>query len=137
MILWLRSLLGKNEAPLTGAPAVRRQKTYSAQSGYVYQYFYEGHRTAKRSGEPGTQYVFDVSADRRTSFQLSVFLPSAAVEVWESSHGRELMANERYAIAKMALFKAFDERENPEAMLAEVRIDAAAVESSLQNLDID
>ena len=137
MISWLRSLLGKNEMPLTGAPLVRRQKTYSAQSGYVYQYFYEGQRTATRDAQPGTQYVFDISADRKTSFQLSVFLPQAAVETWERSHERALMANEQYAIAKMALFRAFDERENPDAMHREVRVDIEAVQSLLENLDID
>ena len=45
MFDWLRK---KKDAPLTGAPAVRRQKTYSAESGYVYQYFYEGQRPAAR-----------------------------------------------------------------------------------------
>ena len=33
-----RSLFSRKDAPLAGAPAVRRLKTYSARSGYVYQY---------------------------------------------------------------------------------------------------
>ena len=137
MLLWLRSLIGKKEPPLTGAPEVRRQKTYSAQSGYVYQYFYEGHRRSTRDTRAGTQYVFDVSADRKTSFPVSVFLSDDAVAAWESSHGRSLVNNERYAIAKMALFAAFDERENPETMHAEVRVDPSAIDSILTNLNID
>ena len=40
----LRNFFTKKPLPLTGAPAVRRLKSYSAQSGYVYQYFYEGQR---------------------------------------------------------------------------------------------
>src|SRR6185295_18652239 len=137
MLLWLRSLIGNKEPPLTGAPEVRRQKTYSAQSGYVYQYFYEGQRRTTREGQPGTQYVFDVSADRKTSFPVSIFLSDDSVGSWERSHGRALVNNERYAIAKMALFAAFDERENPEAMHSEVRVDPAAIDSILANLNID
>jgi len=57
-------LVSKKEAPLTGAPAVRRQKTYSAESGYVYQYYYEGQRPASRDGSSGIEFVFNVSADR-------------------------------------------------------------------------
>lgn len=137
MLLWLRSLIGRKEPPLTGAPEVRRQKTYSGQSGYVYQYFYNGHRAAARNGKTGMQYIFDVSADRKSSFPVSVFLSNDAVARWERSHGRALMDNERYAIAKMSLFAAFDQRETPEAMRDEVRIDPDSVDAILENLDID
>jgi len=132
MFDWFR----KKESPLTGAPAVRRQKTHSAQSGYVYQYFYEGQRPAKRDGAPGTQYVFNVSADRKSSFLVSVFIGDDAVEKWEQEHSRQLGSTERYAVAKLALFQAFDEREAPAAMAEEVRVQAPDVESILGALDI-
>ena len=106
MFDWFR----KKEAPLTGAPTVRRQKTHSAESGYVYQYFYEGQRPAKRDGKPGIQFVFNVSADRKTSFPVSVFVSDEALEGWQQGHARELGSTERYAIAKMALFQAFGAR---------------------------
>jgi len=125
----------KKETPLTGAPAVRRQKTYSAQSGYVYQYFYEGQRPT--SPDPGTEYVFDVSADRKTSAPVSVFVSSDALESWQSQSGRVLSSAERYAIAKMALFQAFDERATPQQMTAAVHLTPAAVRAILQTLDID
>lgn len=128
---WFR----KKTRPLTGAPAVRRQKTYSAQSGYVYQYFYEGQRPA--SPEPGTEYVFDVSADRKTSAPVIVFVSTEAVESWESETGRTLSNTERYAIAKMALFQAFDERATPEAMRRTVRVTPGAVRAILATLNID
>jgi hypothetical protein len=131
MLGWFR----KKPAPLTGAPAVRRQKTYSAQSGYVYQYFYEGHR--RSSPPPGTEYVFDVSADRKTSSHVSVFISDEAVVSWESQSGRALSGTERYALAKMALFQAFDEREDPAAMRDAVRVEAADVQTILANLNID
>src|SRR4249920_1778924 len=103
----LRNFFAKKPAPLTGAPAVRRQKTYSAESGYVYQYFYEGQRSAVRDGAGGTQYVFNVSADRKSSLPVSVFVSDAALESWQIQHARPLLSNERYAVAKLALFQAF------------------------------
>ena len=132
--IWLfEKLLRKKPAPLTGAPAVRRQKTYSAQSGYVYQYYYEGHRAAQE----GTEYVFDISADRKTSAPASVFVQDEAVQSWEDRHGRELSAAERYAIAKMALFQAFDERAHPGLMRQDIRVRIADVDAILATLDID
>jgi hypothetical protein len=123
--------------PLTGAPAVRRQKTYSGQSGYVYQYYYEGHRPYKRERENGTEHVFDVSGDRKTSLPVSVLVSDRAIEDWESRHGRTLYSSERYAIAKMALFQAFDERPDPAAMNADVRVGAADVEAIVIALGIE
>ena len=61
----LRNFFAKKPPPLTGAPAVRRMKSYSAQSGYVYQYFYEGQRPFRSGGESGIEFVFTVSADRK------------------------------------------------------------------------
>ena len=126
---------GKKGGPLTGAPAVRRQKTYSAQSGYVYQYFYEGQRPS--SPEPGTEYVFDVSADRKTSAPVSVFVSAEAIENWENEAGRTLSNTECYAIAKMALFQAFDDRQTPEAMRQAVHVTPGGVRAILANLNID
>jgi len=132
MFDWFR----KKEAPLTGAPKVRRQKTHSAESGYVYQYFYEGQRPARREASAGMQFVFNVSADRKSSFLVSVFLSDEAVETWQREHARELGSTERYAVAKLALFQAFDQRPAPDAMSEEVRVQAADVESFLATLDI-
>lgn len=127
----------RKQQPLTGAPEVRRQKTYSGQSGYVYQYYYDGRRPYKRDRENGTEYVFDVSADRKTSDPVSVLLSDAAIEDWEGRHGRTLHGSERYAIAKMALFQAFDERPGPASMNAAVRVRAADVEAILIALGIE
>jgi len=132
MFDWFR----KKEAPLTGAPKVRRQKTHSAESGYVYQYFYEGQRPARREASAGTQFVFNVSADRKSSFLVSVFLSDEAVESWQREHARELGSTERYAVAKLALFQAFDQRPAPDAMNEEVRVQASDIESILAALDI-
>ena len=127
----------QKKAPLTGAPAVRRQKTYSAASGYVYQYFYEGQRRGAREGEPGTEFVFSVSADRKTSFDVSVFVRDSALESWQRDHQRELASTERYAVAKMALFQAFDEREAPQQMHAEISVRPADAAQILSTLGLD
>src|SRR5712692_10111827 len=109
---------------LRGAPTVRREKSYSSQTGFVYQYYYEGYRDSDCEGRAGHEYVFHVSSDRKTAFPLTVFLPSASVEVWQRSHGRDLTANERYAAVKMALFETFDERADLGPANAEVEIGA-------------
>lgn len=117
MLAWIRRLGRREPPPLAGAPAVRRLKTYSAASGYVYQYFYEGHR--------GIEYVFQVSADRRTYFSVTVMLSDAAL----AASPRELNSTERYAIAKMALFQAFDERAAPDQMRQPVQVQPADLEA--------
>lgn len=123
MLAWLRRLGTKEQPPPpTGAPAVRRLKSYSAASGHVYQYFYEGHR--------GTEYVFHVSGDRRTYFSVAVLLSDAALE----ASPRGLSSTERYAVAKMALFQAFDERPGPAEMRQPVQVrpaDLAAIAERL------
>jgi hypothetical protein len=111
---WLDRLFGGSEArpPLRGAPAVRRQKNYTALSGYAYEYFFDGYRDC-----PGERrYEFTVSGDRKNWFPLVVVLPESALSAWEESHGRRLADNERYGVAKLALFAAFDERPGPNAM---------------------
>src|SRR5579862_1855233 len=130
---WFR----KKTAPLAGAPAIRRQKTYSAQSGYVYQYFYEGYRPYQRDDGSGTEFVFDVSADRKTSAAVSVFVSDDAVAAWEQKYGRQLVSTERYAAAKMALFQAFDERATPSLMKQDILMRSADIDAILGNLGID
>ena len=132
-----RSLFSKKKAPLTGAPAVRRMKTYSAQSGYVYQYFYEGQREFHAGGESGTEYVFHISADRKTWVDASVLLGQTAMRAWQQAHeGRELSSTERYAVAKMALFQAFDERTTPAQMSGEIHVRPADVDGIVESLDL-
>jgi hypothetical protein len=53
---------------------------------------------------------FRISADRQASPAVGVFLSTGVLRVWKESHAREFSATERYAIARMALFQAFDER---------------------------
>ena len=71
---------------------VRRLKTYTGAQGYVYQYYFVGSRPAvrMRADPSATEYVFDVTSDRKTTFSVSVFLQEDAVENWSSRHHRAL-----------------------------------------------
>lgn len=131
---WLGRLLGRREPePLRGAPAARRQKNYAAASGYAYEYFYEGYQEdgARRT------HRFTVSADRKTWFEMAVIVEERAMQAWAERHGRALADNERYAVAKMALFEAFDERAGPGAVRAGVRVGTEDAERLLGRLGID
>ncbi len=87
---------------------VRRLKTYTAQTGYVYQYYFVGKRSVA-SEPPATEYVFDVSSDRKSYFAVSILFQEAALSAWAGGYGRVLTEAEQYAIAKMALFHGFDQ----------------------------
>ena len=114
MRVWLRKVFAKQpeELPLKGKPRVRREKAYSADTGYVYQYFYEGYRESGTGEEAGNEYVFTVSSDRASSFTITLSLSHRTLETWQQNHQRELNATEQYALVKMALFQIFDERAN-------------------------
>jgi hypothetical protein len=131
--MWER-LFRRRPEPLTGAPQVRRMKVYPARSGYVYQYYYLGHRPWCRSGAAGTEYVFEVSPDRRTWQLAAVLLPELAMASREARLGRALISAERYAIAKLTLFQAFDERSE---VHGELLVRTADLDAILQTLGIE
>jgi len=93
-------------------PPLRRMKTYTGGQGYVYQYYFVGKRAALAPDQGSTEYIFDVTSDRKTMYSVSVILPQSALEGWFSIHGRWLTDAERYAAAKLRLFQAFDEIED-------------------------
>jgi Zn/Cd-binding protein ZinT len=111
-------------------------KTYSAQTGYVYQYYYEGHRPFRAKGDAGVEFVFRVSADRKAWNPVVVRLADGTIGGWQAAHSRELSSTEQYAIAKMALFQAFDERPAPADMKDEVNVRRADLETILDTLDL-
>jgi hypothetical protein len=117
---------------------VRRLKTYAGTQGYVYQYYFVGSRPAlaEYTGPGATEYVFDVTSDRKTTFAVSVFLHQDAVAAWGAAHGRQLTDAERYAAAKLRLFRGFDEIEN---MILEGRnlpLDAPLLEDLLASVGV-
>jgi hypothetical protein len=117
---------------------VRRLKTYTGSQGYVYQYYFVGSRPAVAGSAvpPSTEYVFDVTSDRKTTFSVSVFLREDAVSKWASRHGRALNEAERYAAAKLRLFRAFDDIENMMAEGRNLPIDGPMLEDLLPAVGI-
>ena len=123
----------RKAAPLSGAPVIRRIKTYSAQTGYVYRYCYEGYRGL---GAGDVEFVFRVFSGGEDGNPVAVRVPGAAIRAWEEAHSRQLASTERYAIAKMALFQAFDECPTPEHRLHEVNVRRADLEAILDTLGV-
>ena len=129
----LDNWFSRKTGPLTGAPAIRRIKTYSAQTGYVYSYWYEGQRPLEAGG---AEFVFRVSSGGKEGSPVSVYVPGDAIRAWEDASARQLSSTERYAIAKMALFQAFDERPTPASMSADVDVRPADLAAILDTLGI-
>ena len=114
-------------------------KTYSAQTGYVYQYYFVGLRAALPDDpeSPSVEYVFDVTSDRKTTFAVSIFLPPSALEHWTAARGRELTEPERYAGVKMRLLQAFDEVQDVMGEARRLRLDGATLVELLDSIGVD
>ena len=113
---------------------VRRMKTYTGSTGYVYQYYFVGKRPAL--DDFATEYIFDVSSDRKSLFAVSVYIHTAALTDWATAHGRPLTDPEQYAAAKLRLMQAFDEIENMLADGLKLPVDTPTLESLLSTLDL-
>jgi hypothetical protein len=119
--------------------ATRRMKTYAGAQGYVYQYYFVGQRAALADDPeaPATEFVFDVTADRKLTYAVSVFLREKAITEWASQHGRPLTDPERYAAAKLRLFRAFDELTDVRAQGRRLVIDSEVLAESLATLGVE
>ncbi len=115
---------------------IRRMKTYTGGQGYVYQYYFVGKRPTT-AVTAATEYVFDVTSDRKTTFAVSVFLTEQATRDWAASHSRTLTEGEQYGAVKMRLFQAFDEIENMMADGRQLFVDAKTLEQVLAALGVD
>jgi hypothetical protein len=117
---------------------LRRMKTYTGGQGYVYQYYFVGKRPALADSrdETATEYIFDVTSDRKTTFAVSVFLHDDAVRSWSSAHGRALTDAEQYGAVKMRLFQGFDEIEDMMAHGRSLLVTAEQLEQVLASLGV-
>jgi hypothetical protein len=125
--------------PMAPDPPVRRMKTYTGGQGYVYQYYFVGQRLAlpEDPETPATEFIFDVTSDRKHTYAVSVFLPENAVKAWAAKHGRPLTEAEKYAAGKLRLFRAFDEIEDMKACGRRLTIDSALLEEALASLGVE
>jgi hypothetical protein len=121
---------------MTRPEAVRRVKSYSAATGYVYQYYFYEVQKTRRGFTPGTEYVYMVSVDRKKTFPVRIFVRRDAEEKWAKKVVRSLSGTEEYAAAKMRLFQAFDELDNVEAHPLDIVVDESNLEALLAQLDL-
>jgi len=118
---------------------IRRMKTYTGGQGYVYQYYFVGKRGSivHPSEIAATEYVFDATSDRKTTFAVSIFLTEDAIRGWSAAHGRTLTDAEQYGAVKMRLFQAFDEIENMMVDGRQLFVNAETLEQVLAILGVD
>jgi hypothetical protein len=118
---------------------VRRLKTYAGAQGYVYQYYFVGQRTALAGDleAPAEEFVFDVTSDRKSTYAVSIFLKESAATEWATEHSRPLTESERYAAAKVRLFRAFDELNDVKAQGRRLVIDSELLAESLEALGVE
>jgi hypothetical protein len=116
--------------------AAHRVKSYSAATGYVYQYYFYEVEKARRGNSSGTEYAYMVSVDRQRVFPLKVFVEKDALERWSARTGQQLTGTEEYAVAKMRLFQAFDEIEGLDAKAPELAVDDSNLDGLLSQLDL-
>jgi hypothetical protein len=115
---------------------VRRIKSYSAATGFVYQYQFQDVRPAPPGPVPGNVYIYYVSADRKTMFPVRIFVSRPALERWSKEDGRVLTGTEEYAVAKMRLFQALDEVENFAKSRPMLTVDESNLGALLERLDL-
>src|SRR5262249_18579131 len=65
----------KREAPSSPGPVRHRVKTYSAATGFVYQYVFAG----QRPRDAGVEYSFDVQRTGSTQVRIEVLVTDAAL----------------------------------------------------------
>ena len=125
-----------NNAGMPKQETVRRIKAYSAESGYVYQYQFQDVHPAKKDGAAGNEYIYYVSADRKSMFPIRIFVRRDALDLWTKRTGRVLTGTEEYAVAKMRLFQALDEVEDFATKRPDLVVDGSNLGALLERLDL-
>lgn len=128
--------MAQNNKRMTRPDAVRRVKSYSSATGFVYQYYFYEVQKVRRGGSAGTEYVYMVSVDRKKVFPLRVLVRREGIARWGRAVGRELTGTEEYAVAKMRLFDALDEIPEIESIQPELAVDESNIETLLAKLNL-
>ncbi len=115
-----------------------RYKSYTGETGTSYRYSLEGRRSVVRPEGQGTgsDFSFVVIADQHAPYMLRIFVSDRALAAWNESKGRPLDLNEQYALAKMCLYRAFDEIENLDRNWLSLVVDETNVFDLLAPLDL-
>jgi hypothetical protein len=111
--------------------AACRVKSHPAANCYACQYsFYEANLGSLDNGPVG-EFIYALSADRKTTFALRILVQQSALEAWAQANGCPFTSGEEYAVAKMRLFRASDEGDVP---LAAADVSLFVNENNLGNL---
>jgi len=131
------AVLDLNNPCMPRPATAHRVKSYSAATGYVYQYYFYEVEKSKRGAAAGTEYVYMASVDRKHVFPVRIFVRKEALEKWASRTGRQFTGTEEYAVAKMRLFQAFDEVEGlSSAKTPDLLVDESNLDALLSQLDL-
>ncbi len=136
--------MGRNNADMSEPEVVRRVKSYSSDSGYVFQYQFKEVHPARRGFSAGTEYIYLVWAQQKTGFSVKIFVKKHSLKKWTERSGREITGTEEYAVAKMRLFQALDEIEdlasqdpkNLPYQAANLEVDETNLDKLLERLDL-
>src|SRR5580704_5763167 len=130
------STCAANNCTMARPEVAHRIKSYSAATGFVYQYQFVEVQKARRGLSLGNEYVYIVSVDRKENFPLTVFVKQSAEDKWAKREGRKLSGTEEYAVAKIRLFQAFDEIEDLAVTRPDLMVDDSNLDSLLTQLDL-
>ena len=128
--------LGRNNPKMPRPEAAHRVKSYSAATGYVYQYYFYEVEKSQRGAAAGAEYVYMASVDRKHVFPVKIFVARESLEKWAAREGRQFTGTEEYAVAKMRLFQAFDEVEDLASKSPDLVVDESNLEALLAQLDL-
>ena len=104
----------------------------------MYQYYFVGKRAAlpDEPSAPATEFIFDVTSDRKTTFAVSVLVPEKSISRMER---RSWPAAQRFRTIRRrqtAPVRAFDEIENMSADGRRLLV-TAQLEDLLASLGVD
>ena len=86
---------------------------------------------------PATEFIFDISSDRKTTCAVSVFLAPQVVESFVTTHGRTLSEPEQYAAVKLRLLQALDEITDMLHHGRRLTLDAEVLPALLESVGIE
>ncbi|MDZ7636652.1 MAG: hypothetical protein U5J83_00090 [Bryobacterales bacterium] len=119
---------------LRGTPPVRRLKTYQAETGVTWSYYYEGYRI-ETEPDAAQCYVFTMLGGNRAPQPLTIVVPDSAMEAIRAQTGASAGSRETYAMAKMHLFSVLD-RERQPAADSRFALDSEAALAIWEDLDL-
>ena len=125
---------GASPDVLRSVPTVRRLKTYQAETGFTWSYYYDGYRnetTPKRA----QAFVFTLLGGNRPPQQATIVVPESTLEGMRAKTGSAASSREIYALAKMHLFSMLDSEKCPERD-ARWELDASAAIAIWEQLDL-